>query len=289
MPRLLELAARTLALPALVFAAAPAGAATMLPGFVSSNFAPGAPIDSLYLPWRVGARSAQVARGVADGEPFVERDVQKVLRAGPRILGVRTTTVLDKGYEDGVLTEKTFDHYAQDRFGNVWYMGEDSVAFERDDDGKIVSRSTEGSWRAGRHGARPGYAMPASLEPGFAYYQEFSPKDNAVDEAKTLAVLNALRVGGTTYRNVLQVLETTAAEPDTREIKYYAPGIGLIRSEEGLDESLSNPEATFNRVSPAPVPLPPSLLMTAAGFAGLVVVARRRQRTTTLAPAGTRS
>jgi len=286
MPRLMPLAASTLAVPVLLALALPANAATVLPVFSRSNFVPGAPIDNLYLPWRVGARSSQVARAVVDGEPYVEQDVQKVLGPGPKILGVRTTTVLDKGYEDGVLTERTFDHYAQDVFGNVWYMGEDSVAFEYDDDGNIVDRSTEGSWRGGRNGALPGYAMPVRTDPGFAYYQEFSPKDDALDEARTLGTLDALKVGGTSYHNVLEVLETTAAEPDSREIKYYAPGIGLIRAEEGLDENLGNPELTFNRapVSPAPVPLPPSLLLLGGAFAGLVAVGRRRQRTTTLAP-----
>ena len=74
-----------------------------------------------------------------DGERVTERDAQTVLGRGPKILGVRTTTVLDKGYENGVLTERTFDHYAQDRQGNVWYMGEDTTSFEYDDDGNARS------------------------------------------------------------------------------------------------------------------------------------------------------
>jgi hypothetical protein len=269
----------------------PASAATFLPDFDAASFVNRAPIDNAYLPWRAGAKSAQVARYVADGEHVTERDAQKVLGPGPKILGVRTTTVLDKGYENGVLTERTFDHYAQDRQGNVWYMGEDTTSFEYDDSGNVVSRSTEGSWRAGRNDALPGYAMPVSLAPGFAYYQEFAPKDDALDEARTIGVLDSLKVGSTTYRNVLQVLETTAAEPDSREFKFYAPGIGLIRAEEGLDENLANPEVTFNRV--APVPLPSALLLLVAGVAGLVGLGRRSrsqgQRTTTLAPIGTRS
>ena len=85
--------------------------------------------------------------------------------------------------EDGVLVERTRDYYAQDTDGNVWYMGEDSVAFEYDDDGNLTGTSTEGSWRAGRNKARPGYAMPATPELGFRYFQEFAPKDEALDQA----------------------------------------------------------------------------------------------------------
>ena len=109
---------------------------------------------------------------------------------------------------------------------------------------------------------------------GFEYYQEFAPEDDAVDEGKTFAMLDSLTVGATTYRNVLQVLETTAVEPDSREFKYYAPGVGLIRAEEGLDESLSNPELTFDRVE-APVPLPPGLLLLVAALAAWSALRRR--------------
>ena len=134
----------------------PAIAATVIPDFDAADFEPGAPIDNLYLPWKIGARSAQVAHGVEEGEPFEERDEQTVLGRGPKIRGVRTTTVLDKSFEDGVLVERTRDYYAQDTDGNVWYMGEDSKAFEYDDDGNLIGTSTEGSWRAGRNHALAG-------------------------------------------------------------------------------------------------------------------------------------
>ena len=91
--------------------------------------------------------------------------------------------------------------------------------------------------------ARPGYAMPAKLDLGFEYYQEFAPEDEALDKGETFAILDSLKVGSTTYRNVLQVLETTELEPDAREFKYYAPMVGLIRVEEGLDANLVQPGA----------------------------------------------
>lgn len=261
--------------------AATAGAVTVLPNFDAASFVRGAPIDNPYLPWRVGARSAQVAQGVDDdGEAFEERDVQRVIGPGPDILGVRTTKVLDRAFEDGILAEKTHDFYAQDSDGNVWYMGEDTVAYEYNDAGMLIGTSTEGSWRAGLNGALPGFAMPVRTDLGFAYYQEFATKDGALDEAETVGLLDALKVGDTLYRHVLKTLETTAAEPDSREFKYYAPGVGLIRVEEGLDENLANPDVTFDRVST--VPLPPGLLLLMSAVGGLLFV--RRQRTTTFAP-----
>ena len=257
--------------------AVPASAVT-LPDFSAATFIPGTVIDNPYLPWIEGARSAQVGSAVEDGEAVVERDQQDVLGKGPKILGVRTTAVVDRGFEDGVLTERTRDYYAQDTDGNVWYMGEDSVAYEYDDDGKLIGKSTEGSWRAGRHHAQPGYAMPAGLELGFGYYQEFAPKDEALDKARTYGLLDALEVGGKTYSKVLQVLETSGIELDAREFKYYAPGVGLIRAEEDLDPSLANPRITLDRVKVAPVPLPPALGLLGLGLAMLAGVRGTRRR-----------
>ena len=96
-------------------------------------------------------------------------------RPGPRILGVRTTTQLDKEYEDGLLVEKTFDYFAQDKRGNVWYMGEDVTNFHYDDDGNLIGKDHESAWRAGRRGAKPGWIMPARQIVGQRYFQEHRP------------------------------------------------------------------------------------------------------------------
>ena len=47
--------------------------------------------------------------------------------------------------------EITDDWYAQDRDGNVWYLGEDTTEYEK---GKPVTKA--GSFEAGKDGARPG-------------------------------------------------------------------------------------------------------------------------------------
>ena len=96
-------------------------------------------------------------------------------RPGPRILGVRTTAQLDKEYEDGLLVEKTFDYFAQDKRGNVWYMGEDVTNFHYDDNGNLIGKDHELAWRAGRRGAKPGWIMPARQIIGQRYFQEHRP------------------------------------------------------------------------------------------------------------------
>ena len=68
---------------------------------------------------------------------------RRSLAAGPKILRVRTTTVLDRAFEDDLLVEQTRDYYAQDTDGNVWYMGEDVKNYEYDDDGKLIDTNTD--------------------------------------------------------------------------------------------------------------------------------------------------
>lgn len=186
---------------------------------------------------------------------------------GRVILGVQTTTQLDEALEDGLLVERTFDYYAQDIFGNVWYMGEDVTNFVYDEDDVLIDTNDDSAWIAGENGAFPGYIMPAIPEVGFAYFQEFAELDEALDEAMIFGTGLSLDVSGSIFEDVLQILETTMLDPDAREFKYYAPGVGLIRVEEDLDENFEDPGLVFNIVQP--IPLPGAFGLLLAGLLGL--------------------
>jgi hypothetical protein len=82
---------------------------------------------------RGGAARGRRHGGRADGTRFHfegvrgttrQTDDQVVLRRTKRILGVTCTVVRDTVSEHGRAVERTDDWYAQDRQGNVWYMGE---------------------------------------------------------------------------------------------------------------------------------------------------------------------
>jgi hypothetical protein len=146
----------------------------------------------------------------------------KVTRRTKEILGVRTTLVRDVELVDGELAEKTFDWYAQDRKGNVWYFGENTAEYEN---GRIIS--TEGSWKAGRHGARPGIVMPGKPKVGKTYAQEFAP-GVAEDKGRVLSLRAFARVAYGTFRNVLKTFDFTPLDPAAREHKYFAPGTGQV-------------------------------------------------------------
>jgi hypothetical protein len=140
-----------------------------------------------------------------------------------RIDGVTTRVVEDVVERDGEIVERTHDWFAMDRRGNVWYFGEDSREYE---DGKVVS--TDGSWMAGRDGARAGIIMKARPRVGDTYHEEVAP-GVAEDQARVVSVDERLKTRLGTFRRVLKTENFTPLEPDAVEHKYYAPGVGLVR------------------------------------------------------------
>jgi hypothetical protein len=138
------------------------------------------------------------------------------------ILGIQATVVHDVVTEDGQLIEDTFDWYAQDTSGNLWYLGEDTKEYEA---GKVVS--TKGSWEAGVDGAQAGIILPANPQVGMVYRQEYYA-GQAEDGAKILSVDELAEVPFGSFDHVLMTKDYTALEPNLLEHKFYAQGIGPV-------------------------------------------------------------
>jgi hypothetical protein len=125
------------------------------------------------------------------------------------------------------LLENTQDWYAPDNFGNVWYLGESTVAYLFDDNWNPIGTSTEGSWEAGVNDAAAGIIMPADPKPGLAYRQEFAA-GVAEDMAKVQSLNAKVSVPYGDFSDVLVTKEWTPLEPGSVEQKYYAAGVGLV-------------------------------------------------------------
>lgn len=175
-------------------------------------------IDNPYLPLLPGAR--WVYEGVSDGEQVrIETEVTDQTR---EVMGITAVVVQDTEYENGELVEDTFDWFAQDAEGNVWYLGEETAEYE---DGEIVS--TEGSWEAGVDGGLPGIVMPADPQPGDAYRQEYLVGE-AEDMAAVMRAGESVTVPAGEFSDVVVTQEWTPLEPDIVEEKYYATGVGMV-------------------------------------------------------------
>jgi hypothetical protein len=178
-----------------------------------------AEIDNPYWPMAPGSR--WVSRET-DGEGGELRVVVTVTDRTKTILGIAATVVHDLVTDHGVTVEDTYDWYAQDRWGNVWYMGERTAEYE---DGKVVTRA--GSWEAGVDGAQPGIALPGSPEVGTTYRQEYKAGE-AEDQGEVLSLDEKVEVPFGSFDNVLMTRDTTPLEPDVVEHKFYARGVGPV-------------------------------------------------------------
>lgn len=176
-------------------------------------------IDNPFLPFLPGSRWVHRETDTEGGRQRVKVTVTSRTRA---ILGIDATVVHDKVTERGDLIENTFDWYAQDECGNVWYLGENTKEYE---DGKIVS--TAGSWEAGVDGAQAGVVMPGEPQVGLSYRQEYL-EGEAEDAAEIVSLDEQAEVPFGHFQDVLLTKEITPIEPNVLELKLYAPGIGMV-------------------------------------------------------------
>jgi hypothetical protein len=137
-------------------------------------------------------------------------------------MGIEARIVHDLVTEDGVPIEDTYDWYAQDADGNVWYLGEDTKEYEN---GKVVS--TAGSWEAGVDDAQPGIAVPAVPTVGLTYRQEYYEAE-AEDAAAVLSLDEQAEAPLGRYTGVLMTKDFTPLHPEILEYKFYARGVGPV-------------------------------------------------------------
>ena len=148
----------------------------------------------------------------------------EVLSATRSVNGVTATVVLDQVLLAGSLVEETYDWYAQDTDGNVWYLGEDSKEYEN---GVVVS--TAGSWEWGVDGALPGIIMwsDPTAHVGEAYRQEFY-EGKAEDWAKVLSLNEPVAVAAGSFTGCIKTEDWNSLASGGREHKYYCPVTGLV-------------------------------------------------------------
>lgn len=233
---------RTLLLSALC-AGAPLTAAIaepVLPVFDLANFSN--PKPNPYISLEIGTRQVMAGSGTEDGEPHSELATQIVTGPGLMLMGVQTTQILDEAVDNGNLVERTFDYFATDNDGNLWYFGEDVTNYRYDDAGNFIGTDSASAWRSGVNGAVPGISVAADPVVGLSWFQEQAEADGAMDYFEVVDVNATVTGPAGTFTGVLKTFEGSTAEPDLREFKYYAKGVGFVRTEEELSEALDSPK-----------------------------------------------
>lgn len=143
---------------------------------------------------------------LADVQAWVYDDRARVTVLGSASRG-RIEMVDVARAEPGQSGLGTVDLYAEDRDGNVWWMGRDGELF-----------------------AEPGLAMPAEPRLGDGFVMADAP---GVDvRAEVVGIGEAITVPAGEYDDVV-VLDVVDGTDERRE--YYAPGTGLVAVESGDD------------------------------------------------------
>jgi hypothetical protein len=190
--------------------------------FNLANFRTATIINNPYLPMTPGTE--YIYQGSEGGLALL--DTVKITRHTKNILGVPTVVVLDSVYLASQLSELTYDYYAQDAYGNVWYFGEYATQYQN---GKVVGHT--GSWIAGVNNAQAGITMQGNPHVGDTYRQEYS-KGIAQDMAAVLSLTANLCVPYNCYfGNVLETRDFSPIEPGSAEHKWYALGVGTLKTQ----------------------------------------------------------
>lgn len=190
---------------------------TAVPAQLSAN------ITNALFPAPVGARwtyRAQTDEGT-------ETDVVQVVAETKSVWGTTARIIHDTVSLNDVMVEDTFDWYAQDPDGNVWYLGEDTTEFVN---GQPAGHA--GAWEAGVDGALPGVIMLGAPVVGMVYRQEYLA-GVAEDVGSVERVDASVTMPAGSWQGCLETRDRSAIDPDLDERKYYCSGVGNVLVEEG--------------------------------------------------------
>ncbi len=155
---------------------------------------------------------------VAHRVVFTVTDLTKVIN------GVQSVILWDRDFADGELEETELAFFAQDDDRNVWQMGEYPEAYE---DGKLVEAL---AWIPGILGAEAGIIMQADPQPGRPSYSEgWGPAVDWADRGQVTQTGVSTTVAAGAFDDVVVIKEYSDDEPGAFQLKYYAPGVGVIR------------------------------------------------------------
>lgn len=148
-----------------------------------------------------------------------------VLDETKTIDGIQTRVVEERETHDGTLVEISKNYFAVcTENNNVFYFGEDVDIYQG---GQVVSHDS--SWLHGKDEARAGLIMPGSPIEDYAYYQEIAP-GVALDRAVIESLDERVKTPAGVFSNSLETIETSPLEPTAEDFKWYAPNIGLVKS-----------------------------------------------------------
>ena len=137
--------------------------------------------------------------------------------------GVPVVAMLDQSTDSGETAQVGFDWFALDKDGNVWILG----GYTEDYEGGVYT-NTDGAWLGAATGGNAGVLVPGHVDLNtHRWFVAATEKGSAgsVAEPAEVGVSRCVTFG--CFENVLVIREGEAGAIDN-ELKYYAPGVGII-------------------------------------------------------------
>ena len=195
--------------------------------FDPSLFEDSATVTNEWFPLEPGTRYIWRGRAFEDGGRVDRRVVFTVTDLTKVIGGVRAVVGWDRDFNDGKLGESELIFFAQDRYGNVWHLGQ-----------YVELYNEEGEFEGGRvwvvgdpEGSLAGIAMKAEPELStHSYSQGYAPPPWFWDDRSRVyktGVRTCVPVG--CFDNALVIEEFERPIPGAYQLKYYAEGVGNVR------------------------------------------------------------
>jgi hypothetical protein len=209
--------------------------------FDPSSFGNPATGASEFLPLEPGTQWTRQGLVNVGSRRLQHRVVTTVTDVTKEVDGVRAVVVLDQDFNGGQIAEQALDYMAEDKHGNVWSLGSYTESYEG---GEFVTATD--AWLAGVNGATPGILMLADPQPGTPEYTESAIPDGEVSTSQVAETGQSQCVPFKCYKNVL------GTEEDGAEYKYYAPGVGQIKTEPISGDGSEEVEDLINLVQLSP-------------------------------------
>jgi len=209
--------------------------------FVAKDFGPPTGDGNPWLPLVPGYQTVTDGTLFRGHRELHHRRTTTVTDVVKRVNGVRTVLVLDEDVDAGQVAERSLDYYAQDKHGNVWYLGSYTESYEG---GQFVNAND--AWLAGVNSATAGVAMMADPKVGMPSYLQANIPGRETLTAEVAKVGGSKCVPFRCFSKVLAILEAGT------EFKYYGAGVGAIATEPNYSGGEQEKEALVNVVQLSP-------------------------------------
>jgi hypothetical protein len=182
-------------------------------------------VDNPSFPLVPGTQFSYEGKIVEGGKATPHTVIFTVTDLTKMVNGVRTVVAWDRDFLEGKLREQELAFFAQDSRGNVWNFGEYPEEYEN---GKFTGAPS--TWVKGSAGGFGGIHALAKPRNGVQYVEGRVPSIDFYDVSKVVKIGHMTCTGTGCFRDVVVVDEWSPPDRSAgHQIKYYAPGTGLVQ------------------------------------------------------------